>query len=542
MAMLERLQKRFAELAHTVAAEHRRFYFAAAHGYPCGLLWHFSFIFLFWFVGAQPLALLNVVATAVWAAALALHLSGRMRAGVLLAGAEIVVHAAACVAVIGWNTGFQYYILTMAAIAFFAPLGHVGWNIGFASANAAAFVGLHFLFVDAAPAIVLGPRIADAMFYFNALSAIFVISLAAAIYDRAATTAEAALGAQKAKSEEMAGLLRKMFGRYLSPEVMEALIENPASLELGGEKRRVTIMMTDLRGFTAMSERLAPEQVVRTLNAYFEVMVEIIGRYHGTINEIIGDALLVVFGAPQHTPERAQQAVACAIEMQNAMALVNARNRAAGLPELEMGIGLNDAEVIVGNIGTARRSKYGAVGSGVNLASRIESYTVGGQILVSESVREAAGEVLRVDGRREVHPKGAEAPLRIYDVGGIGGRFNVALDAPAPSFVALVRPLPLRFALVEGKDAGRTGGEAFAMRLARSSVEIETELPLVAMSDLRMNLTDAGDALDARDFYGKVIRGCEGRGSTALVRLTAVPPEIDAFLEALRRYGAPAGS
>ena len=114
-------------------------------------------------------------------------------------------------------------------------------------------------------------------------------------------------------------LLKKMFGRYLSTEVMDSLIENPSALELGGERRKVTIMMTDLRGFTALSERLKPEKVVEMLNVYFEVMVDIILKYNGTINEIIGDALLVIFGAPQEMPERTQKAIACAIEMQNAM-------------------------------------------------------------------------------------------------------------------------------------------------------------------------------------------------------------------------------
>lgn len=537
---LDWLRKRYAEAPPGVAAENHRYYFAAAYGFPCGLLWHFLFIFLFWLVAAQPLALLNVVATAVWAAALALHLSGWMRTAVMLAAVEIVVHAAFCVAFIGWTTGFQFYILLMASVVFFAPLGHIGWNIALAAANAATFVGLHYLFIDASPRIALEPWIVDVMFYGNALSAFFVVSLAAATYDRAATSAESALSAEKAKSEEMAGLLRKMFGRYLSPEVMNALIENPASLELGGEKRRVTIMMTDLRGFTALSERLSPGKVVRMLNIYFEVMMEVIVKYHGTINEIIGDALLVFFGAPQEMPDRAQQAVACAIEMQNAMARVNERNRADGLPELQMGIGLNDAKVVVGNIGTTQRSKYAAVGSGVNMTSRIESYTVGGQILVSETVREAAGDVLRIDGQRDVHPKGSEALLRIYEVGGIGGRFNLALEEAAPAFVPLASRVPLRYAVLEGKEAGRAGGEGFAVRLAKSSLEITFDAPIEVMSDLKMNLVAAGEALAVRDFYGKVIRAPDGRGAPAVVRLTSVPPEIDAFFEALRRYVTPA--
>jgi len=154
---------------------------------------------------------------------------------------------------------------------------------------------------------------------------------------------------------------------------MNSLIENPSALELGGEKRSVTIMMTDLRGFTALSERLEPEKVVQMLNTYFEIMVEVVLKYNGTINEIIGDALLVIFGAPQEMSDRAQQAIACSIEMQNAMSQVNQENRAQGLPELEMGIGLNETEVIVGNIGSSKRSKYAVVGSGVNMTSRIEN-------------------------------------------------------------------------------------------------------------------------------------------------------------------------
>jgi class 3 adenylate cyclase len=532
-----RLRRRLAEPPPNVGWEHHRFYHAATYGYPCGLLWHFLFIFLFWLVGAEPLAVLNVGATGVWMLALLLHLAGKLRSAVLLAALEIVVHAASCVVFIGWDTGFQFYILAMAAVVFFAPLGHPAGNVVLGAANAATFVGLHYLLVDVPPRIALPSWVTDALYYGNALSTFFVVSLSAATYDRAAATAEAALAAEKARSEEMAGLLRRMFGRYLSPEVMAALIENPASLELGGEKRRVTIMMTDLRGFTALAERLAPEQVVRLLNDYFEVMLEVITGHQGTINEIVGDALLVLFGAPQDMPERAQRAVACAIEMQNAMERVNARNRAAGLPELEMGIGLNDAEVVVGNIGTTRRSKYAAVGSGVNLTSRIESYTVGGQILVSESVRQAAGEILRLDGQLDILPKGSEAPLRIYAVGGIGGRFNLALEEAPPAFVRLAKPVPVRYVLLEGKAPGHAGGEGSVPRLASHSVELLVDGPLEAMANLKMNLVAAGEALAARDFYGKVVRAPGGRGATpALVRLTSVPPEVAAFLEALRRY------
>ena len=338
--------------------------------------------------------------------------------------------------------------------------------------------------------------------------------------------------------EKSSELIKKMFGRYLSTEVMNSLLEDPSALELGGERRKVTIMLTDLRGFTALSERLKPEQVVQMLNSYFEVMVDVILQYNGTINEIIGDSLLVIFGAPQEMLGRAQRAVACAIEMQNAMAEVNEQNRARGLPELEMGIGLNETEVIVGNIGSSKRSKYAVVGSGVNMTSRIESYTVGGQILISESVRQEAGEILRIDAQRDVVPKGAETPLRIYEVGGIAGHYNLALEGKEPALVTLTREIPLRYTVLEGKDVGGKELEGSVVRLSKNCAEIALSRPVSVLSNLKMNLGDVDENLSARDFYGKVIEHSKGNGQTHIVRFTSVPPEVDSYFQAFRQHAA----
>ena len=341
----------------------------------------------------------------------------------------------------------------------------------------------------------------------------------------------------KAKIAEMTTVLKKMFGRYLSIEVMNSLIENPSSLELGGERRTVTIMMTDLRGFTAIAERLEPEQVVQMLNGYFEVMVELVLKYNGTINEIIGDALLIIFGAPQEMPDRAQRAIACAIEMQNAMAEVNANNRKDGLPELQMGIGLNEADVIVGNIGSSRRSKYAVVGSGVNMTSRIESYSVGGEILISESVRRAAGNVLRIDGQRDVMTKGAETPLRIYEVGGIAGIYNVALDRRDLALVTLAHDIPVRYTTLDGKDVGASGATGRLIRLAKSCAEVRLGAPAAPMTNVKLNLEDVDEVLSAKDFYGKLVRELDADTHSFQVHFTAVPPEIDAFFQAHLRHG-----
>jgi PAS domain S-box-containing protein len=340
------------------------------------------------------------------------------------------------------------------------------------------------------------------------------------------------------EATELSEFLKKMFGRYLAREVMDSLLEDPTALELGGERRIVTIMMTDLRGFTAVTERLEPEQVVRMLNNYFEVMVEVIHQYHGTINEIVGDSLLVIFGAPQEVPDRAQKAIACAIAMQNAMAQVNSDNSALGLPGLEMGIALHDTEVIVGNIGSSKRIKYSVVGSGVNLVSRIESYTVGGQILVSESVRKEAGEILRIDEQREVLPKGTEDPLRIYEIGGIAGNYSLALEGREPALLTLARQIPIRYRMLEGKDVGKKGLEGSILRLSKKSAEVALDAPVKILTNLKMNLGDVDEKLAARDFYGKVIERSGENGQTHVVRFTSVPPEVDAYFQALRQYAA----
>ena len=336
--------------------------------------------------------------------------------------------------------------------------------------------------------------------------------------------------------EKSSELIKKMFGRYLSTEVMNSLLEDPSALELGGERRKVTIMMTDLRGFTALSERLNPEQVVQMLNSYFEIMVDVILQYKATINEIIGDALLVIFGAPQEMSDRTQRAVACAIEMQNAMAKVNEQNCEQGLPELEMGIGLNETEVIVGNIGSSKRSKYAVVGSGVNMTSRIESYTVGGQIFISESVRQEVGDVLRIDAQRDILPKGVEAPLRIYEVGGIAGPYNLALEGEEPALVTLARKIPLLYTIIEGINVGKKELKGSVIRLSKNCAEITLDESIGVLTNLKMNLVDVGEKLSGRDFYGKVIERLGKKGPTQLIRFTAVPPEVASYFLAFRKH------
>jgi class 3 adenylate cyclase/CheY-like chemotaxis protein len=229
--------------------------------------------------------------------------------------------------------------------------------------------------------------------------------------------------------ERHSEFMRDVFGRYVTDEVADTLLKSPEGLTLGGEKRIVTILMSDLRGFTPLSEILDAQQVVGMLNRFLGRMVDVIFKHKGTIDEFIGDAILVIFGAPLagDPKEDARRALACAIEMQQSMTELNMENRRLGMPDLAMGVGINSGEVVVGNIGSQRRMKYSVVGSPVNLTARIESFTLGGQILISDTTLRYVREVARVDGRLRVKVKGVDGPVSIFDVGGIGEPYNLYL-------------------------------------------------------------------------------------------------------------------
>ncbi|MCZ6874179.1 MAG: HAMP domain-containing protein, partial [bacterium] len=153
--------------------------------------------------------------------------------------------------------------------------------------------------------------------------------------------------------------IRDTFGRYLSKEVVAELLESPDGLRLGGELRELTLLVSDLRGFTTMAENLSPQEVIDLLNRYLERMVDIITRYNGTVDEFQGDGILAFFGAPMMAEDDPERAIACAIDMQIALDDINVERRQLQLSELAMGIGINTGEVIVGNIGSEKRTKYG---------------------------------------------------------------------------------------------------------------------------------------------------------------------------------------
>jgi adenylate cyclase len=336
--------------------------------------------------------------------------------------------------------------------------------------------------------------------------------------------------------------IRKVFGRYTSNEVVEALLDAPDGLKLGGEKREVTILMSDLRGFTALAERLEATEVVALLNHYLSAMVEVIQQHGGTIDEIIGDAILVLFGAPLAAPDDARRAVLCALGMQKAMAGVNVHNAQQGWPLLEMGIALHTGEVVVGNIGSVKRSKYGVVGRTINTTARIESFTVGGQIIVSPTLLRQAGRSLLLGDEVEVHAKGMKEPLRCRQLLGHEDHPELTLGEEMACTI-LAQPLPVRYVLMSGKHFHEQMEPGRLVALSQRQALLEGCHPVLAYSNLLLRMEALPGEAEAPELYAKVLRVLEpSPPHRCLIHFTSVPPGLRARLNRLLDSAAPNGS
>jgi len=213
--------------------------------------------------------------------------------------------------------------------------------------------------------------------------------------------------------------LKRAFQHYVPPAVVEDLVADTGKLRLGGEKRELTVLFSDIRGFTALSETMPPEELVKLLNGYFTRMTERVFAHQGSLDKYIGDAIMAVFGAPVPAPHHARLACRAALDMVGELEALQEEWRRAGVPPLDIGIGINSGPMIVGNMGSARRFNYTVLGDAVNLASRIESLNkdYGTNILISEhtyaQVREEFANAREID---EVRVRGRAQPVRLYEL------------------------------------------------------------------------------------------------------------------------------
>ena len=317
--------------------------------------------------------------------------------------------------------------------------------------------------------------------------------------------------------------IRDTFGRYLSKKVVDEILESPNGQEIGGQRKTVTVMMSDLRGFTSLSENRDPEDMVQLLNRYLERMSKVIMEYDGMIDEFIGDAILTVFGVPEEHDDDPLRAVACALAMQNALMELNNELIREGYPALEMGIGINTGSVIVGNIGSEIRAKYGIVGATVNIASRIESNTIGGQVLIGEPTYRLVKELVTSDPTQTVMMKGLKKPLVIYPITAIGPPYDVNLSFRMASKNGIEISLPFHCWKVEDKKIASESMSGETLTLNDNEITASMDSHLEPLTDIKLIFDFCKDAHCFDDIYAKLLSSEEQKDKIInLLRITSI--------------------
>jgi len=217
-------------------------------------------------------------------------------------------------------------------------------------------------------------------------------------------------------------MIKRAFTRYVAREVVEEVLKDPEHAMLTGERREATVLFCDIRGFTSMSERLSPEQVVSLLNEFYTLMIETVFKHDGTLDKFLGDAVMAVFGAPIAHPDHAARAVLTALDMRRAIGELGARRRAAGLDAFEVGIGVSLGEVVAGTVGTEERMEYTVIGDSVNVASRLQDRARPGSILLSRRTYEAVSDLVDAKSLGAMKVKGKEEEVEVYEVRGLCAR------------------------------------------------------------------------------------------------------------------------
>lgn len=320
--------------------------------------------------------------------------------------------------------------------------------------------------------------------------------------------------------------IRDTFGRYLSQNVVDEILESPEGRKIGGRRETVTILMSDLRGFTSLSENRDPEEMMQLLNRYLACMSKVILKYDGTIDEFIGDGILAVFGVPEKRDDDPRRAVACALEMQNELMVLNESITAEGFPPLEMGVGLNTGSVIVGNIGSEMRMKYGITGSTVNIASRIESFTTGGQVYISESTYTDVKALATVSPPLTAMMKGLTKPLVIYPVSAIGAPYEVTLNTPLTGTDSIKINLGFHCWKISAKKIEKRAISGETVTLNDKMITAFTDAPLEPLTDIKLMFDFCTEAHCFSDIYAKVT-AAEPRANGTLneFRITSINPQ-----------------
>lgn len=270
--------------------------------------------------------------------------------------------------------------------------------------------------------------------------------------------------------------------------------------------REVTILLADLRGFTSLSEACPASMVMELLNRYLARMSEIVIQHGGTINKFMGDSIMVLFGAPDLREDDVRRALVCAVDMQIAMTEVNRYHKQAGMPEIYMGIGINTGMVMAGLVGSELYSEYTVIGDQVNLASRIEAFSLRGQVLISQSTRDRCRDLVKTGAPVEVLVKGKTGPVTLYEVLAIPSLGKAVPRVEIRRSPRVEVKIPFSYQLVEGAIVMPEAHEGTVLDIGYFGMFAELGLQLPPYSEVKLNLELPLVRYTASDVYAKILR------------------------------------
>ena len=297
-------------------------------------------------------------------------------------------------------------------------------------------------------------------------------------------------------------------------EILVGVLRSSPHSEANPEflSREVTILLTDLRGFTSVSEAYPVGVVLELLNRYLVEMSKVVSRHRGTIDKFMGDSIMVLFGAPRADPDDVRHAVACAVDMQLAMSELNGQHGKIGLPAMYMGIGVNTGMVMAGLLGSDLYSEYTVIGDEVNLASRIEAVSLRGQVLISEQTYRRCSDYVTVGEPMDVYVKGKSHPVSLREVLGIPALGKVVPRQEMRRSPRVEVKLPFAYHAIDNEIVSAEPRQAVTVDVGYYGLLVETASEMVPHAEIKLDLPLPSIDYTARDVYAKVVKTLQRDG------------------------------
>ncbi len=279
------------------------------------------------------------------------------------------------------------------------------------------------------------------------------------------------------------------------------------------ETKNISILLSDLRGFTAMSEKYSPLIVIEVLNHYFSKMSQIIDKHGGVIDKFMGDSIMVLFGAIDNNESDLSDTLSCAIEMQIAMNEINEMSQSFGMANLYMGIGINTGEVVAGTLGSDVYREYTVIGDQVNLVSRVEAQSLRGQILLSENTYKLAKDFIEIGDVNKVHVKGKSDPVKMFELLSI--EHPIRMEVPCREIRKSPRVevhIPLEYYLLQDKIVLARKYQGNVIDISYGGIFVMTANELEPFSEIKMNVSLSLMGTGSSEIYARVLHCREIEG------------------------------